>query len=189
MYVIKARTHGCVRNDSETHSTGVTGLHSRLRRSCNPVTQSRAFHCHFAHTRAFSLYSSSTCPWQFRNFRLQLEYVVLWFGWGPVIQMLAEVSVLRLGDGTSFYLGYRLEITWLSPSPTGWNNSSNRSRFQWSISCSLSLRRDIYYGQTFANRLKFFLFLFFFSFRFFYVQFLWYHKLNQYLPPRPHIHE
>ena len=41
-----ARTHGCVRNDSETHSTGVTGLHSRLRRSCNPVTQSRAFHCH-----------------------------------------------------------------------------------------------------------------------------------------------
>ena len=26
MYVIKARTHGCVRNDSETHSTGVTGL-------------------------------------------------------------------------------------------------------------------------------------------------------------------
>ena len=56
MYVIKARTHGCVRNDSETHSTGVTGLHSRLRRSCNPVTQSRAFHCHFAHTRAFSLY-------------------------------------------------------------------------------------------------------------------------------------
>ena len=29
MYVIKARTHGGVRNDSETHSTGVTGLHSR----------------------------------------------------------------------------------------------------------------------------------------------------------------
>ena len=56
MYVIKARTHGCVRNDSETHSTGVTGLHSGLRRSCNPVTQSRAFHCHFAHIRAFSLY-------------------------------------------------------------------------------------------------------------------------------------
>ena len=43
------REHGCVRNDSETHSTGVTGLHSRLRWSCNPVTQSRAFHCHFAH--------------------------------------------------------------------------------------------------------------------------------------------
>ena len=57
MYVIKARMHGCVRNDSETHSTGVYELHSRLRRSCNPVTQSRAFHCHFAHTRAFSLYS------------------------------------------------------------------------------------------------------------------------------------
>ena len=36
-----ARRHGWVRNDSETHSTGVTGLHSRLRRSCNPVTQSR----------------------------------------------------------------------------------------------------------------------------------------------------
>ena len=45
MYVIKARTHRGVRNDSETHSTDVTGL----RRSCNPVTQSRAFHCHFAH--------------------------------------------------------------------------------------------------------------------------------------------
>ena len=40
----------CVRNDSETHSTGVTGL------PCNPVTQSHAFHCHFAHTRAFWLY-------------------------------------------------------------------------------------------------------------------------------------
>ena len=57
MYVIKARTHVCVWNDSETHSTGVTGLHSQLRRSCNPVTQSRVFHCHFAHTRAFSLYT------------------------------------------------------------------------------------------------------------------------------------
>ena len=60
MYVIKARTHGCVRNDSETHSTGVTGLHSRVRWSCNPVTQSRAFHCHFAHTCAFLLYD---LPW------------------------------------------------------------------------------------------------------------------------------
>ena len=60
MYVIKARTHGCVRNDSETHETGVTGLHSRLRRSCNPVTQSRAFHCHFAHTRAFLPYGRPT---------------------------------------------------------------------------------------------------------------------------------
>ena len=29
MDVIKARTHGCVRNDSETHSTGATGLHFR----------------------------------------------------------------------------------------------------------------------------------------------------------------
>ena len=69
MYLIKARARGCVQNDSETHSTGVTGLHSQLRRSCNPVTQSRAFHCHFAHTRAFSLYAhthqlmfSSNCP-------------------------------------------------------------------------------------------------------------------------------
>ena len=50
MCAIKAR------NGSETHSPGVTGLHSRLRRSCNPGTQSRAFHCHFAHTHAFSLY-------------------------------------------------------------------------------------------------------------------------------------
>ena len=33
------------------------GLHSRLRRSCNPITQSRAFHCHFTHTSGFSLYS------------------------------------------------------------------------------------------------------------------------------------
>ena len=41
MYVIKARTYECVRNDSEMHSTGVTGLHSRLGRSCNPVTQSQ----------------------------------------------------------------------------------------------------------------------------------------------------
>ena len=40
-------------DDSEMHSTGVTGLHSRLRHSCNPVTQSRAIHCHFAHTREF----------------------------------------------------------------------------------------------------------------------------------------
>ena len=61
MYVIKARRHGCVRNDSETHETGITWLHSRLRRSCNPVTQSRVFHCHFAQTRAFSLYSLIVC--------------------------------------------------------------------------------------------------------------------------------
>ena len=54
MCVIKARTHGCVRNVSEMHSTGVTGLHSR--QSCSPVTQSRAFHCHFPHTHTFSLY-------------------------------------------------------------------------------------------------------------------------------------
>ena len=47
----------CAQFHSETHSTGVTGLHSRLRRSCNPVTQSCAFHCHFAHTHAFSLKS------------------------------------------------------------------------------------------------------------------------------------
>ena len=68
MYVIKAKTHGCVRNDSETHSTGVTGLHSRLRRSCNPVTQSRAFHCHFAHTRAFSLYYYLGCNYLSMSF-------------------------------------------------------------------------------------------------------------------------
>ena len=48
--MIKARTHGFVQNDSRTHSPGVTGLHSRLRQSCNPVTQSRAFHSHFAPT-------------------------------------------------------------------------------------------------------------------------------------------
>ena len=53
--VIKARAHGCVRNDRETHSTGVTGFYSRRRRSCNPVTQSRAFQSHFAHTHALSL--------------------------------------------------------------------------------------------------------------------------------------
>ena len=38
MCVIKAGTHGCVRNDSETHSTGVTGLHSRLVQSSNTVS-------------------------------------------------------------------------------------------------------------------------------------------------------
>ena len=53
MCVIKARTHECVQN---THSTGVIGSHSRLRGSCNQVTQSRAFHCHFAHSRALSLF-------------------------------------------------------------------------------------------------------------------------------------
>ena len=65
MCVIKARTHGCVRNDSETHSIGVTGLHSRLRQSCNPVTQTRAFYCHFIHTHAFSLYDwpEKHCSW------------------------------------------------------------------------------------------------------------------------------
>ena len=50
MCVIKAGTHWCVRNDIETHSTGVTGLHSQWSRLCNPVTQSLVFHCHFAHT-------------------------------------------------------------------------------------------------------------------------------------------
>ena len=38
MYVIKVRAPACVRNDSEKHSTGVTGLHFQLRRSCNPIT-------------------------------------------------------------------------------------------------------------------------------------------------------
>ena len=56
MYVMKARMPRCVQNYSETHSTGVTGLHSWLRWSHNPVTQSIVFHCHFAHTRAFLLY-------------------------------------------------------------------------------------------------------------------------------------
>ena len=56
MYVMKARMPRCVQNYSETHSTGVTGLHSWLRRSHNPVTQSIVFHCHFAHTCAFLLY-------------------------------------------------------------------------------------------------------------------------------------
>ena len=60
--MIKARTDGCVRNDRETHSTGVTGLHSRLCPSYNPVTQSRAFHCHFAHTHALSLYTTLFWP-------------------------------------------------------------------------------------------------------------------------------
>ena len=36
-----ARTHGCVRNGSETHSTGVTGLHSRR----TPI-HSRFYHTH-----------------------------------------------------------------------------------------------------------------------------------------------
>ena len=34
MGVIKAMSYGCVQNDSETHYTGVTGLHPRLRHSC-----------------------------------------------------------------------------------------------------------------------------------------------------------
>ena len=61
MCVINARTHGCVRNDSETHPTGATGLHDRRGRECNPVTQTRAFRCHFAHTHAFTLYKRWYC--------------------------------------------------------------------------------------------------------------------------------
>ena len=33
-----ARMHGWMRNDGETHNTGVTGLHDRRSRECNPVT-------------------------------------------------------------------------------------------------------------------------------------------------------
>ena len=55
MCVIKARGHGRVQNDSETHSISVTWLHSWLCLLCSPVTQSRVFHFHFAHTHVFSL--------------------------------------------------------------------------------------------------------------------------------------
>ena len=49
----KVKTH-MSGNESNTHSTGVTGLHSCLRRSYNPVTQFGVFHTH-AHTHAFIL--------------------------------------------------------------------------------------------------------------------------------------
>ena len=72
--MIKVRTYGYVRNDRETHWTGVTGLHSRLRRSCNTVTQSRAIPCHFAHNHAFSLYSHT---YLYDNlFAMYLQYYV-----------------------------------------------------------------------------------------------------------------
>ena len=38
MYVIKARTHGCVQKDSEMHPTGVTGLQSSNTVSCVSLT-------------------------------------------------------------------------------------------------------------------------------------------------------
>ena len=80
MYVIKARMHGCVRNDSETHSTGVTGLHSRLR-------------CHFAHTRVFSLVSH-TCVLAIytpgKLWRAYCEYWALWIPW--FILGLAQIT-------------------------------------------------------------------------------------------------
>ena len=47
MCVITARTHGCVRNDSETHSTGVTGLHSRRFRAHTCVLAIMLHHCSF----------------------------------------------------------------------------------------------------------------------------------------------
>ena len=50
-----ARTHGYVQNDSETHSTGVTRLHSRLRRSFNPVTQSLAFNTYIFCTNGIEM--------------------------------------------------------------------------------------------------------------------------------------
>ena len=72
----------------------VTGLHSWLRRSCNPVTQSRAFHCHFAHTRAFSIFSQTYCVqtelrWPLYNEFYTKKFIhtrytesILWFSWG-----------------------------------------------------------------------------------------------------------
>ena len=85
----------CVRNDSETHSTGVTGLHSRLRRSCNPVTQSRAFHCHFAHTRAFSLHTFSAWKPACLTHPPSAAYMRQWTG-----SALVQVVACRLFGAT-----------------------------------------------------------------------------------------
>ena len=60
VYVIKARTSGCLRFDSETPSTGWSGLQAQLHRLCIPVPRSGAFHCPVAPTRVFSLFQYTT---------------------------------------------------------------------------------------------------------------------------------
>ena len=94
IYVIKARTSRGVRDDNETHSTCVTGLLSRLRQSHNPVTQSRAFQCHVAHTHACVLAIltclcsiqhcyTSVCLWKLCNPLALPFWRFFWYMWIP----------------------------------------------------------------------------------------------------------
>ena len=92
MYVIKARMHGCVRNDSETHSTGVTGLHSQLRRLCNPVTQSSVFHCHFR------CITPLLTHWSYVSFALTHRYVYSTGTYRVIMIQLENCSAQRMID-------------------------------------------------------------------------------------------
>ena len=49
--------HRCVQNDSEMHETVLLVCTTREAGSAIQKHQSSAFHCHFAHTHAFSLLS------------------------------------------------------------------------------------------------------------------------------------
>ena len=60
-------------------------LDSRLRRSCNPVTQSHAFHCHFAHSHTFSLYGFIP--------RSDLCLNQSWIFWNWTARMLGSVKM------------------------------------------------------------------------------------------------
>ena len=130
MHVIKARMARHVRNDSEMHSTGITGLHSPLRRSCNPVTHSRVFHCHFAHTRAFVI--EHTC----KNFSWISSHRVfmmigqhwLWQWLGNELKFVTIHYLHRLVQERCNSSALAMELHLSCTNPSMWKNNTHVHR-------------------------------------------------------------
>ena len=97
-----ARTHGCARNDSETHETALLDCTTGEAGSAIQQHQSSAFHCHFAHTRAFSLLShtywvQTELSWFLSNeFNTKKLLVVTYFSNSQFVPYCCWVLVKRV---------------------------------------------------------------------------------------------
>ena len=92
-----ARTHWCVPNDSETHETVLLDCTTGEAGSAIQLHQSSAFHCHFAHTSAFSLLSHTYCVqtelrWLLSNeWKVTRSYIFFKFA-------ICSIALLSLGE-------------------------------------------------------------------------------------------
>ena len=100
-----ARTHWCVRNDSETHKTVLLDCTTGEAGSAIQLHQSSAFHCHFAHTCAFSLLSHTYCVqtelrWLLSNeWKDTRSYIFFKFAICSIaLSSLGETCHLKRGD-------------------------------------------------------------------------------------------